>query len=585
MSGWPSTCALKPAASSNSTGVGAEIAGGAGGPSPGARWRPPAIVLFLLLLFLGTSSGRLGSWDVSMYYAVTESIVTRGAVDIPPALALGRTDWTGRGGRTYAPFDCGQSLLGIPFYLAGDFAGRALESLRPAATPEQGERRRALVRQGVVPMANAFVTAATAWCLVAIAAALGWSRGEATATALIFGVGTMAWHYAVTGYNQPLAGFGIALGLLGAVRAGVAGAAGRPAWILAGAGCGIAMVARLNAALAVPPVFALLYWSVSRGAARSTPRSAWIALAWASLPVGGALTIAAAYNILRFGSPLHDGYAQQTHLHWNAGLVFSQVWALVFSPAKGLLFYIPALLLAVVGGWHGFAAARMHPAASPGRPLALACGAITLLVLLHIAGLPFAHGGLVAWGPRYLVLLMPVVGLAAGAGWVTLRRAGGWRGRAAFAIVAFSIAFQAVSIPADRNERIMDLWSRPGGFVEQTDYWVLRAWMVPDAARDVGRKAAWLAGGPNSLVPQGDSSVPKPAENGIDLGRSDAPPAEKTLILRVREVPNVALAYAVALGILPAGIARLLTGVWLALLFVLALAAARECRGTPRDPA
>jgi hypothetical protein len=119
-----------------------------------------------------------------------------------------------------------------------------------------------------------------------------------------------------------------------------------------------------------------------------------------------------AWNALVFGGPLHMSYAYkanrelaQVHGHGVYGLSWPRAQALfglLVSARRGLFFVAPWLALGVVGAF-----------VARGRRVLLAGGAV--LLPLALAGFGDWHGGL-AFGPRYLLVLLPLLG----AGWLEL---------------------------------------------------------------------------------------------------------------------------------------------------------------------
>src|SRR5438876_8804806 len=88
--------------------------------------RKLAINVFILLIsiYILTSSGN--SVDVTddgmIRYAVTQSLLERGALDLPSDIGV-RWGIKGCDGHYYAKYGLGQSLLAIPFFLVGKWLG------------------------------------------------------------------------------------------------------------------------------------------------------------------------------------------------------------------------------------------------------------------------------------------------------------------------------------------------------------------------------------------------------------------------------------------------------------------------------
>lgn len=504
--------------------------------------RPPAIVLFCLGMYLLTASGRLGTWDADIYYTVTENLVTRGRVDIPPALAYAHAaDWTGRDGLCYAPFDLGQSLATIPFYLAGRGAGAMLATLRGSAG--NGDGAADLIARGFVALSNTLYTALIVWVVWAMAGELGWGRRGRTACAAVFGLATLAWPYATMGFNQPLACLGQTLGLWGALRFL---RTARPAdALLAGSGCALAMSVRLNTALAVPFCALPMLWTLykSRVASREKLR----VLGAFVIPVAAALLLALGYNLLRFETPWRSGYAGDANTRFSIGFIPRGIRILLLSPAKGLPWYVPAVILAA-WGWTWLArggkrradASPPHAAAEPvagaRRWFAFLSAGIAAGYLLFFSAMAYGHSGLHSWGPRFFVPLMPLLGIAAWAGFES------WAARPAgrlggIAILTLSVSLQAAAVVSDQGERVVAMQRRFGADFYEHSFFSPGASMIPDRVRAAGEKAAGFLA-PRKSRPA--ARIPAPGDG-----------AEKALILDYADLPNWWWVYGHAMGLIP----------------------------------
>ena len=365
------------------------------GPSPQpvaiikrpARFSPPAVVWLCGLLYFATASGRLGTWDADLYYTVTQRIATERRLDIPREMTLSHTEaWRGPDGLYYSPFDLGQSIANLPFY--------ALGRLAAARLPESA---RDFAARGAVAASNALWTALTVW-VVFLAAGLLAPGGPAessrestakdgaaawrfqTGAALLYGLGTLAWPYSAMGFNQPLAALGQTIGLWGTMRLLQRPNANDA--LLVGAGCAMAIFTRLNTILAVPwymAAIALILWCAQHSppdkngdnGGVSATKIAKIKLAF-GLPIAAALLANACYNYLRFGSFFHTGYRGDPNTAFSLLAIPKGLAILVFSPAKGAIYYMPLLALSLIGWLHWFRGAdRMEGAAAPDTAIQL----------------------------------------------------------------------------------------------------------------------------------------------------------------------------------------------------------------------
>jgi hypothetical protein len=110
------------------------------------------------------------------------------------------------------------------------------------------------------------------------------------------------------------------------------------------------------------------------------------------------------FNHLRFGNILDFGY----HTFRDEELGFSHslpsaIWGYLFSPSKSFFLYNP-ICLAGLWGWKRFF--RSH------RPEALLIAGITALTVF-VFGRWWSWHGDVSWGPRFLVVLVPLLSIPA----------------------------------------------------------------------------------------------------------------------------------------------------------------------------
>lgn len=348
--------------------------------------------------------------DGQAVLAVAVSLARFGAADID---AIGHTEWLltdsgsmgvrGADGALYAKKGPTPSLLLLPFVWAAD----ALPWLTVRAT---------------AVLFNALVTTAAVVSLHAFARRLGYAPWVALAVALAYSAATFAITYVKTLFGEPLA----ALLLLLAVMCAHAWRASGGRWRLAAAGGLLALCAGVNliyALLALPLALYLwwptpppLLWRGGRGVrfpysggrgvrlpysgGRGMRALAGDVSAFAAPLIAGAALLSL-YNWARFGSPFASGYGFEAGEGFITPLGVG-LYGLLLSPYRGVFWYNPLLLLAVPG-WLLFR--HRH------RRLAWLILALTALQLVTFALWWSWHGG-IAWGPRFLLVPLPLVMLA-----------------------------------------------------------------------------------------------------------------------------------------------------------------------------
>jgi hypothetical protein len=397
-----------------------------GQPTAALHWRT-ALALFGLLagIYLLTSGGHTYSIDEELMFGVTENLVLHGSFAVNAADSEEAPIYS-----TYGP---GQSLVAVPFYVLG--------WLLALAFPDGAY---AWITRALVGWLNPFVTAATAALLYLVVVWLGYSRRVALGTALLYGLATMAWHYSKTFFAEPLTALllfaGFAVSLAATRQAEFTDPLRHARMVLAllalaGLLAGLAPTVKIQAGIVLPLlglyvalVVLRIYFvhthtirfvrpaSRQQRLRQSAARvAATRLLAW----VGGvlvALVLLVLAQWLLYGSPANSGYSGIGDV---IGYILSRnplegIYRQVFSSGKGILWFVPPLLLWPFGVWLLW----RH-----NRDVALLC---VLMALGHIVFYAYwiAWHNADAWGPRFLVMALPFFVLPLAAFLSTLR---GWR--------------------------------------------------------------------------------------------------------------------------------------------------------------
>ena len=178
--------------------------------------------------------------------------------------------------------------------------------------------------------------------------------------------------------------------------------------LLYGLCAGLALVAtvavKVQYAVALPVLGLFASWVAARLGARSL-QARFIG----GLALGGGMIalLLMLYNWSAFGSPVSTGYGADLQGTLKTPL-YEGLFGLLFSSGKGLWLYAPPIFLGIIG-WSAFFRRQ--------RAVGLAILGVALPTLLLFALYRFWPGD-GAWGPRYLVPLLPFVMLpAAGLGY------------------------------------------------------------------------------------------------------------------------------------------------------------------------
>lgn len=385
------------------------------GPGPPPRRVAAALAVIFLALYALTYSATLTSRDGGVMYDTAMAIVERHRLALPPH----HHGMPGVNGGFYSKYGIALSVAEIPLYLLG----RAISGLAPA--PLSGQ-----VALAVAMLVNPLIAALCVAAFFLLAYELCWSQRRSLLVAVLFGLAGMLWPYAKTDFSEPLSTLCLIGAVLYLVRARNRG--GTPDYLWAGLFAGLSLLAKLTAGFVLPalglyaiyvaatadrtapgptgthpegrsgaihgPVPAMTHQGqvVPRPQAGGPRRLAWRLLCW-GLGVAGGIGLSALYNLVRFGRLTDSGYRAEDlpfHAPFLTGLS-----GLLVSPGKGLLWYCPLVLVALVL-WPRFLARHRAEAL-------LALGMLLPTVGVY-ATYPVWWGG-VCWGPRYLLPVLPFV--------------------------------------------------------------------------------------------------------------------------------------------------------------------------------
>jgi hypothetical protein len=361
------------------------------------RRRAEGLGLFLLLFsFYMLTTSRERPWaDGTTIWQLAEAIVQRGEVSIqtrwPPSLELGKD------GKVYALAPLLQGLMQVP--------AAALQTAIARHWPQAAELSWRL-------LCHLAPSALTALCLLLffrLQHRLGISRPAAALTTGAAAVASTLWVYARYPYSEALQA-ACFMGFFAQVLA-VREAPTRNAALMLGLWAGLLANSKIIYVACFPGAALYLAWSL-----RQRRPELLRLLAWASAVLVPLLLVIALYNHARWGSFLNAGY--DTKGAATQERIVVGLWGFFFSPGKSLFLYSPPLVLSLLA----------LPRLQRRWPHVLwAALAVAGPVVLLNASLLYWAGDY-AWGPRYLVPLLPVLLLPAGLLIEDLLGAGGrWR--------------------------------------------------------------------------------------------------------------------------------------------------------------
>lgn len=360
-----------------------------------------AIFLLFSCVYILTSQGRTNSYDGQSMFATTRSLAQHGtlAISSVSASAFGTR---GRGGLFYSKYGIGQSLAELPLYYLGKLAGW----LAGAKAAE--------IAEAVAMLTNPLIMAATCAVFYGIVRRLGYRRATAVWATLALGIATSFWPYSKSDFSEPLLALSLAVAVLCALWASQILSSPRESEnrtaklevlsldLVTGAALGVAVLTKYAAVIYLPVFVLLIILSVPTvpPSELQRPTSIHLSLRLERLtallaPVILAGILVLLVDALRFGSVWSTGYAPSDRPF--SGSILVGLPGLLISPTSGIFLYDPLL----------FAGLLAIPVLLRSRPseALLTLGLVGGSLVFYASYRTWSGGS--AWGPRYLVPILP----------------------------------------------------------------------------------------------------------------------------------------------------------------------------------
>ncbi|MCP5098440.1 MAG: hypothetical protein GY943_23055, partial [Chloroflexi bacterium] len=329
-----------------------------------------ALFIFAILfaIYLFTFNGQFTSIDELNLYATVESLVQTRTTAVPQVSFAEYHNQVGR-------HEAGFPLTATPLYWLANLS----TSFNNIYT---------------VMLVNPFFVALTAALIYLCARQLGYSSKGSAVAAYAYGLGSLGWPYAISFYREPLVGFLWLLGTYGMIswrnhKNKWLGGIGLISFILS-------PFVKVNLLFSTP--FLLL--TSQKGNFSRHKKMLW---------VGGVALV-----VLLITFPIL--YQWRTGNDWTYIDIFSdfsvtlyllRIYGQLFSPIKGLIFYMPIIMLVFPGFYF---LRKEHPLVALGLSLSF----FSLIGALSFYG--SWYGGQ-SWGPRLLIPAIPVILIPVAAFW------------------------------------------------------------------------------------------------------------------------------------------------------------------------
>jgi len=347
------------------------------------------LFLFVVLLNITFSGGRLASSDELAVYLTIESLVERGELSIDPELV--KSGIYGRDGKFYYGAGIAQPVLSIPFYIVGDFATNIAGLAEPLKT---------LAIKGTLSVFNQFFAGLIAVVVFAFCVKLGYSKRLSLFLALGLLFSTNLFPYFKSFMREPQLLFYL---LASAYYLYSFKLEKNSRFVLyAGIFCAIGLLTRLTSVVSIPPLFLYLIAVLLVG--RSSESIPWSEILKKSLifgaPIAVAVGVNAFINYLQFGGPGTMPYAKAEF----TTPLFVGIYGLLFSSGKSFFLYAPLTIL-IFSSLSAFG--KTHKA-----ELYLFMGLFIMNLVFFAKFVAWAGDG--SWGSRYLIPVLPFVILPIG---------------------------------------------------------------------------------------------------------------------------------------------------------------------------
>jgi hypothetical protein len=385
-----------------------------------------ALFLFFAAFYYFTNAGWFKGGDEAYMIRVAKQMAAKGQVgfskgelpDDPETI-----DFLARGpdGRYYTKWGLGQSLVELPFLWIH-------QVFREPPLPSRVDQERAYAVSEFMTLilCPSILSALGCVLIYLFALRLKNSKRISILLSLLYGVATMIWPYSKSLMSEATLNVAILSGVYGASSYVVKPSKARLA--AAGACLGFALITKITSLLiAVTVVFYLL----ATCRRRTTLRDIVLFFGTPFLAFAG---IQLWHNFIRYGEIWRFGYDAGWGALGFCTPLYVGLWGLFLSPGKSFFLYSPLAFLALLSVNKFF---RRNKAEA-----LLFLSIVIVYTLLHARWCLWA--GDWAWGPRFLLVIIPFLILPCG---VVLEEWGG-RSRhariALTALIAFSIWIQVL---------------------------------------------------------------------------------------------------------------------------------------------
>lgn len=365
------------------------------------KWR---VLPLLLCLFLLLASGRMDSGDANAELAGSMNLVETGSLgtSTPYSDELIQSLFVhAPNGRYYEAHDIGNSLLLTPAAFGGEVSSAWASRAMKSTSLNSGDRLMTLIAKTLASLIETAFSAVACFYLFLLFG-LFYKARPALILTLLFAFATFYTAYFRTAWNVLPACNSVIILLYYSARLVLAPAPRKLETVTVALWFGIVCMFRFSLAPFLGLGLLIMLWGVRKKVSRNSVLAAILTAVAMFVPT-------LIFNAIRTGSPLRSAstlpqFQYQTSL---SGSLVKGMFGLLLSPNRGLFVFSPILLLVVLLPWYW----KSIPAGI--KSLLSAYLPSVFLYYLMIAKL--LNWGAAGWGPRYLLPVLPVLFLGAGA--------------------------------------------------------------------------------------------------------------------------------------------------------------------------
>jgi len=355
-----------------------------------------ALFLFFVVFYYFTNAGWFKGGDEAYMIRVAKQMATKGQIgfsegELPNDPEADDFLVRGRNGLYYTKWGLGQSLVEVPFL----FIHQAL--FKPPLPGRLDQSQAYAVSEFMALILCPSILSALGCVLIyLLALRLNYSKRVSILLSILYGFATMIWPYSKSLMSEATLNVAILAGVYEAASYVAKPSKARLA--ASGACLGFALITKI---MSLPIAVVVVFYLLATCQRRTTVRDLFLVF---SPPYLAFVGIQAWHNFIRYGAVWQFGYDSGWGALGFSTPLYVGLWGLFLSPGKSFFLYSPLALLGCISVKRFF---RRNKAET-----------LLFLSIAVVYTLPHARwclwAGDWAWGPRFLLVIIPYLILPCG---------------------------------------------------------------------------------------------------------------------------------------------------------------------------